>query len=148
MSFPKQPRPEFIPDASISRVYAISQDIIDLTQSDGQCEWSIKVLIEAVKSERYHLFGLYQNGRCLSIGSVYPMDGYTRVDDVTTHLNYRGQGHGTRLMQYLCAYHASISDNQLCLFANNPVAIKMYQNIGFQPFEMNKPCWSARLSEG
>ncbi len=131
------------PDADIRRISHISPDIVDLLHSDGDGDWTVNVLKIMVRNSRFHLLGLFQDERCVSIASINPGDGYTRVDDVKTHLAFRGKHLGTRLINYLVAYHGSISRNCLYLWAVNPIAIKMYQKSGFKEIKVDKPNWTA-----
>jgi predicted GNAT family acetyltransferase len=77
------------------------------------------------------------------MASLRVMDGFSRVDDVRTHTAFRGRLFATELMKHLAAYHARISDNRLYLWATNPVAIRMYRNVGFGEFRTDRPIWSA-----
>ena len=117
-------------DVSFRRISTLSQDIIDLIHTDEAGDWTIHVLHEHLQDERFHLLGLYLENTCRAIASVKIMQTYSRVD-----------------MVYLQAYHARVSTNEIYLWANNPIAIKLYKNIGFQEFPIGKPCWSAWLSD-
>jgi len=89
--------------------------------------------------------GLFDGEKCVSTASVKTMDGYSRIDDVTTHLGYRGHHLATKLITYLVDYHSDISDNYLYLYTDNPVAIRMYRNVGFEEISNEIPWWRAFL---
>ncbi len=127
----------------VKRITEVSRDIIELIRSEDSGDWQINVLKRHVNDNRFHLLGLFEAGKCVSIASVKTMDGYSRVDDVLTHLSYRGKHFGTSLMKYLVAYHRSISDNYLYLWAANPIAIRMYLGVGFKEIQVAAPYWSA-----
>ena len=135
------PSPEI--NSDIRRISSISEDIIDLIHTEDAGDWTINVLKYHVRRENFHLLGLYQAGNCIAIASVNVMDGYSRVDDVLTHKKYRGYHTGTKLIQYLVNYHHRVSDNYLYLWAVNPIAVRMYRNIGFEEFPVEKPFWMA-----
>lgn len=145
MLFPQEPLP--LADASISvrRITRVSEDIIELIHSDEDGDRTIKVLENHIKDEQFHLLGLFNSEKCVSIASVNTLDGYSRVDDVVTHMDYRGQHFGTKLINYLVRYHANISKNYLYLWAHNPIAIRMYKRVGFTEIPMDKPGWSAYI---
>jgi predicted GNAT family acetyltransferase len=71
------------------------------------------------------------------------MDGFSRVDDMLTHENYRSRGYGRTIVHSLAAYHSGISQNQIYLYASNPVAIRMYQAVGFTKIDYYFKSWSA-----
>jgi len=125
------------------RITYISEDIIELIHTDDSGDWTIKVLQKHINDTRFHLLGYFYQGRYVSIASVKTLEGYSIVNDVVTHKEYRGRGFGTRLIGYLVGYHANISDNYLYLWADNPVAIRMYQRVGFKDVPVSRPHWSA-----
>ena len=130
----------------IRRIRGISQNILDLAYSgndENWGDWSVKVLQKSIKNPDFHLLGLFDGGKCMSIASLYIMDGYSRVDDVKTHAGFRGRHFGTQLMTCLAAYHRRISGNYLYLRADNPIAIRMYRNIGFQDINIDARDWAA-----
>ncbi|UCD08904.1 MAG: GNAT family N-acetyltransferase [Dehalococcoidales bacterium] len=135
------PSPEEQTD--IRRISSISEDIIDLIHTEDAGDWTINVLKYHVRRENFHLLCLYQAGKCIAIASVNVMEGYSRVDDVLTHKKYRGYHTGTKLIKYLVNYHHRVSDNYLYLWAVNPIAVRMYRNIGFEEFPVEKPFWMA-----
>ena len=120
------------------RITQVTDDLIELihTDDDGG-DWNINVLKSHLHDERFYLLGLYEQGKCRAMASVKIMDGYSRVDDVKTHRAFRGRHLGTKLMTFLLAYHSEHSTNTIYLYANNPIAIKLYRNIGFQEFELH-----------
>ena len=129
--------------SSVRRITSISSDITELIRSEDAGDWTINVLRRHVDDKRFHLLGLFEAGKCVSIASVKTMDGYSRVDDVVTHMNYRGKHFGTMLMEQLVRYHRAISDNYLYLWATNPIAIRMYLGLGFREIHTVVPYWSA-----
>lgn len=135
---------------NVRRVDRLSADILELDASDADKdwgEWSVKVMEISLRQDRYHLLGSYVDDKCVALASVQVMDGYSRVDDVKTHAAFRGLGYGTRLINRLTAYHSAISGNYLYLYANNPIAIRMYHNTGFQDVAVDKPCWTAWIGQ-
>ena len=131
---------------SVHRITRMTPDIAELVQGPHEGDWAIKVLAIRICCENIHLLGLHDDGRYLTIASVEIMDGYTRVDDVVTHPDYRRRRLGTKLMTYLATYHRALSDNYLYLWTNNPVAVPMYRNAGFEEITIDKPSWSACLT--
>lgn len=145
--YPVDRVPSPVPVADIRRIDDMSKDIIDLIHSENEGDWTINVLKYQVRRENFHLLGLYQSGKCIAIASVNVMEGYSRVDDVLTHKKYRGYHSGTKLVKYLVNYHHGISDNYLYLWAVNPIAVRMYWNIGFEELPIEKPFWAAYIED-
>ncbi len=129
------------------RITQITDDVIELIHTEDHGDWGINVLKNHVHDTRFHLLGLYEQDQCRAIASVKMMDGYSRVDDVVTHLAFRGRHLGTTLMTNLLAYHAERSQNPIYLYAHNPIAISLYRKIGFQEFTLDYAHWSAFLPE-
>ena len=59
------------------------------------------------------------------------MEGLSRVDDVLTDPAHRGRGYAREVMRSLVDYHRRISNNILYLYADNPTAIRVYNDVGF-----------------
>ncbi len=125
--------------SSVRRITEISSDIIEVIRSEDSGDWQINVLRRHVHDREFHLLGLFEAGKCVSIASVKTMDGYSRVDEVLTHLSYRGKHFGTRLIEYLVRYHRIISDNYLYLWATNPIAIRMYLGSASKRYKSQHP---------
>jgi GNAT superfamily N-acetyltransferase len=139
---PKQ-QPSIDSTISVKRITRIQTDIIELIHTNDDGDWTINVLNRHVDDKRFHLLGLFEAKKAVSIASVKTMDGYSRVDDVLTHTDYRGRHFGTRLMNYLVGYHRNISNNYLYLWADSPIAIKMYLRVGFKEIQTQMPNWTA-----
>jgi GNAT superfamily N-acetyltransferase len=135
--FPPEVQMPLDSTVSVKRITRISSDVIELIHSEDKGDWTIKVLRRHDDDEKFHLLGLFEDGKCLSIASVKTMDGYSRVDDVLTHSNHRGKHFGTRLMEYLVNYHRTISENYLYIWATNPIAIDMYLRVGFMEISLS-----------
>lgn len=133
-------------DSECRRVTEIDQDILDIIYSDeDDGEWTEKVNKINIRDPNLHMLALYHQGRGLAMASVKTMQGYSRVDDVKTHNNFRRQRFGTRLINFLIRYHQRISGNHLYLYANNPIAIHMYERAGFDKLPVHVHNWSAYL---
>jgi len=129
----------------VRRITGLPDDIIELIRADDTGDWTVNVLKNPVNHENFHLLGLFEHDRRVAIASVQVMVGYSRIDNVVTFSAFRGQHFGTRLISYLVNYHAALSGNYLYLFADNPIAIRLYKNVGFRTVTINKPCWNAHL---
>jgi ribosomal protein S18 acetylase RimI-like enzyme len=131
-----------VPGISFQRVNKLDDQVIGIIFSDEDGgEWTVKVIERHLKLPAFHLLSGYVEGIPVTIASLKFMDNYSRVDDVITHLKYRGKGYGRSLMHYLVNYHNQLSDNYLYLYASNPVAIKNYQLCGFVDLDFKFDDW-------
>jgi len=133
---------------SMHRISRMSPDVVELIERTDGGDWGVKALAYKLRHDFFHLLGLCSHERYLAIASVEIMDGYSRIDDVATHPDHRRQRLGTRLINYLVAYHAAVSANYLYLYTNNPVAARMYKKSGFEEFMIERPSWSAHIPSG
>ncbi|AZR74372.1 hypothetical protein BBF96_13835 [Anoxybacter fermentans] len=127
----------------IKRVYQIDSGIIDIIYSEDAGNWTVKVLEYCVQSEDFHLLVGYVAGKPVTMISLEIMDGFSRVDHMLTHKDYRGNGYGRTIVDHLVNYHSAISKNHLYLYAHNPTAIRMYIDAGFVEKKLNLQSWSA-----
>jgi ribosomal protein S18 acetylase RimI-like enzyme len=129
-------------ELQIQRVEVIDPGIEELIHSEDEGDWTINVLKRHICDEDFYLFVGVVDGKPVTIVSLKVMDGYSRVDDMVTHAQYRGHGYGRSIVHHLVNYHPQVSKNQLYLYADNPIALRMYQDAGFVPaFALS--CWVA-----
>ncbi|HNX01358.1 MAG TPA: GNAT family N-acetyltransferase, partial [Candidatus Cloacimonadota bacterium] len=137
-----QPASFHLEGITFQRCYELTEELMDIIFSDDDGgEWTIKVLQRHLQHPSFHLLVGYADTQPVCMASLKLMDGYSRVDDVITHLTHRGKGYGRALMYYLVDYHNSISDNFLYLYASNPVAIKNYKLCGFEDLDFKFDDW-------
>lgn len=129
------------------RVHELSDDVIQLVraENDGEGGWTLGVLARQLVRDPFHLLVGYHNGRPVSMLSLELMDGLSRVDDVITHPELRRRGYGRSLVHRAAEYHRRISSNGLYLYAENPVAIRIYLEAGFEPLDWQVDRWVAWL---
>ncbi len=134
-----QPNPEI----AIRRVPALEPTVAELIQAEEPQEWVIKGLKRALRSSYVHLLVGYLGETAVSMALLVLMPGASTVNEVRTHPAHRGRGYARTLMHHLVAYHGRLSPNLLYLFASNPTAIRVYQDVGFVVEETALDCWMA-----
>jgi ribosomal protein S18 acetylase RimI-like enzyme len=138
----KPSKADIVPGISFKRMHELTDDIKDIILSDDDGgEWTVKVIERHLKLPSFHLLAGFVEEKPVTIASLKIMEHYSRVDDVITHLAYRGKGYGRSLMHYLVLYHNQISDNYLYLYASNPIAIKNYKLCGFEDLDFKFDDW-------
>lgn len=129
----------------IKRLLEIDDQIIEIIRSEDKGDWAINVLKRNIQAESFHFLAGYVQGKAVAMASLNMIEGLSRVDDVITHKNYRGQGYCSTLIHYLVDYHRRISNNLLYLYSAEPKAIKIYRKAGFAEFKEQLSSWSAWL---
>ena len=94
-----------------------------------------KVIARRVRAVDYHLLVGTVDGRPVTLGSLQSIGAFTRTDDVLTDVAERGRGYGLALTHAMIAYHAEHIGDTLYLYADDPVAIRMYLKAGFEPLD-------------
>ena len=133
---------------AVRRVRDVDGDLVRLIDSDGECPWTTGVLQRHVLVDDFHLLVGYLGDRPVTVASFKVMDGLSRVDDVFTDTAYRGRGYARVLMSELAARHRQVSDNTLYLGANDPTAIRVYQDVGFAEQYPEFDSWTAWKAGG
>ena len=133
------------PPLEVRRMRALSRGLRELIHSDGPVPWTENVLRRHLACEGLHLLAGFVGGLPVSMASLKVMDGLTRVDDVLTHPLHRRRGYARALMAAAVGYHHDLTPQALYLCAENPTAIRIYQEVGFaeQPPPVDQ--WSAWL---
>jgi GNAT superfamily N-acetyltransferase len=136
------------PDATLEvrRVHALDDALIGLINADGEEPWNVGVLERHVRCDRFHLLVGYIQGEPVTRASLKLMNGIGRVDDVFTHPKHRGHGYARTLMHHLVQCHRRLTSGPLYLWAENPTAIRVYEDVGFVELEGAPPTWAAWLA--
>jgi len=110
-------------------------------------EYTIDVIKESIKNEKYHLFVGFLDDIAVTVASLYYSEyGCVRLDDVETASNYRNNGYSRELISQLIEYHKENSDAIFYLWAENPIAQKIYIEAGFTLMPIQYEAWSAVYS--
>ncbi len=127
------------------RARTLGPAIADIVRAEnkGKGDWTLGVIRYQLARDQYHLLVAYDGETPVSMAALDIMDGLSRVDEVVTHPHYRRRGYGRSLIHRLVQYHGQISDNALYLYADNPVAQRIYLEAGFREIEWDFCRWSA-----
>lgn len=101
-------------------------------------------VIRHQEKEGYELYGGSVNGRYVSLAGVREQSTTARgrhlfVDDLVTHSEVRGAGHGQSMLKYLAAYARRKGIVRLYLDSRD-TAVGFYRQVGFT-FLTSVPCW-------
>ncbi len=128
----------------IYRITSINKEISDLMIKGDGGDWNLRRIERFLPNNKLHCLGLKnENNTLVALASLCIGEDISRIDDVLAHPDFRGKEYGKQLTAHMLKYHKQHSDNDLFLFADNPVAINIYQQAGFRKSEDNLSCWSA-----
>ncbi|MHB1294831.1 MAG: GNAT family N-acetyltransferase [Anaerolineae bacterium] len=127
----------------IQRFRTITPGLLALVNSERQEPWTIGTLLRHLPKADLHLLVGLVDGEPVTMASINLMDGASRVDDVITHVAHRGKGYCRALIHALLAYYDALSTQPLYLWAENPTAIRIYQEAGFVEQPLDADSWYA-----
>lgn len=141
----EEPQVELNRALKVQRARELDAGIIDLLNSDGEAPWTVGVLRRHLLSPSFYLFVGYANGMPVTMASLTPMSQATALSDVMTHQAHRRRGYARTLLHQVVAHHRRTSRNMLYLFASDPAAIHIYEQLGFVEQPDSPEMWSAHL---
>ncbi|WP_099222035.1 GNAT family N-acetyltransferase [Listeria costaricensis] len=90
------------------------------------------LIIEQLEQGSKRIYTIEQRGEIVSVAESSAENSFSAmVTGVATRKEYRGQGFASTIMKRLCC-DLLAEGKTPCLFYNNPVAGKMYHQIGFE----------------
>jgi len=133
------------PSVEVKRARDVDASIIDVLCSAESSDRTVRILRRHLEYEEFHLFAGYVDSRAVTLGSFEIIRGYARVDNVVTHPECRNRGYCRALIHHMVEHYSSVASNPLYLWANNPVAMRIYREAGFVEFSADRPAWGAWL---
>lgn len=130
---------------TVRRARELDSAIIELINSDGEAPWTVGVLRRHLLSPNFYLFVGYVNDSPVAMASLTPLSQGATLSDVITHQAHRGKGYAGALLHQVVAHHRRTSRNLLYLFASEPAAVHIYEQLGFVEQEDSPQMWSAFL---
>ncbi|MFF2878366.1 GNAT family N-acetyltransferase [Gottfriedia sp. NPDC057991] len=120
----------------IKRLKQIDETIYELLNSDDEeGEWGYKSLIKSIDKENFYLFGGYDDHKLVCIASLYKQNDISRINNVFTKKDKRGNGFGSQLINFITDFNDKTLKTISYLYAHNSIAIKIYKKAGYE--EMN-----------
>ncbi|MHB0859083.1 MAG: GNAT family N-acetyltransferase [Anaerolineae bacterium] len=127
----------------VQRLRALTPGIIALINAERDEPWSIGSLKRHLPHDSLHLLVGLVCDEPVTMASIKRMSGASRVDDVVTHVAHRGKGYARALIHALLAYYDTLSTEPLYLWAENPTAIRLYEEAGFAEHPLDCDFWTA-----
>ncbi|MCO7175495.1 GNAT family N-acetyltransferase [Sporolactobacillus kofuensis] len=119
-----------------SRIATIDASIDTLFASDpDQGEWAYKSLFKPVTHPNFYLFGGYASGELVCLASLYRRGDISRINDVFTKKNKRGQGYASQLINFLTDFNRKNLETTSYLYSNVPPAIHIYNKAGYEKID-------------
>jgi len=95
----------------------------------------VKALLKSIEKENFYLFGGFEDNHLVCIASLYKQKDISRINDVFTKKDKRGNGYGSQLINYITEFNDKHLKTISYLYAHNQNAIKIYKKAGYE--EMN-----------
>ena len=131
------------PSVQVKRVRDVDASIVDVLCSAEDSDRTVRILRRHLEWDEFHLLVGYVDSRAVTLGSFEIIHGYARVDNVVTHPECRNRGYCRGLIHHMVQRYPSVASNPLYLWANNPVAVRIYREAGFVEFSADRPAWGA-----
>lgn len=128
----------------LKRVKKMDPQVCDIINADDGGNWNVEVINKQLHLENTHLLVGYSGDKTVCTAVLHVREGFSRLDDVITRINYRGKGYGRAFIKAILDYHEQVvPGNYLYLWASNPTAIRIYREAGFERLENEVSPWNA-----
>jgi len=129
-------------ELTVRRVQSPLPELLEMVgQSDSAREMNVVRL--SLRCPDYHLLVGLLGDRPVATASVERAGPVWRVDTVMTHKPSRGKGYCRAVIHELVRYHGHVLGGVLCLYADNPTAVRIYEEAGFEQIDAPLESWSA-----
>lgn len=123
--------------ASISRIIPNQHELF-LVYPRGQYPFTL-AQVQLLYNERFEFTVVCEGDKIIGFANLYDrmQDHYAFIGNVFIHPDYRGQGLGKLVLQYMikAAFEKfQFTEVRLSVFADNERAISLYQNYGFSVY--------------
>jgi ribosomal protein S18 acetylase RimI-like enzyme len=105
--------------------------------------WTMKVVRSRLGSDTFGLFIGRLNGKPVATASLLEVGPMASVDDVMTDPAHRGSGYARAVVHTMMQHHARSRDTTAYLYADNPTAIRIYEEAGFVDIGAKLCSWAA-----
>lgn len=99
--------------------------------AEGVARYQARHQVAIDRGEGFYHFALSVEGRPVSAITLSMCDGLARLNDMGTHIEFRGRGYATRLIQVALAHAVSLGVQTCFLEASND-GFLLYRSFGFQ----------------
>jgi GNAT superfamily N-acetyltransferase len=102
-----------------------------------------RVCTQRTKHPRARLFTGWLDEKLVTTALWEDFGDVARVDEVNTHPNYRGRGCCRTVIDALVGWHRRRAESPLYLWSDNPTAIRIYIEAGFEEIDCPMQTWTA-----
>jgi ribosomal protein S18 acetylase RimI-like enzyme len=127
---------------SVGRVQSPDDALLEVIRASNNAR-QMNVVRQSLSCDDYHLLVGFLDERPVAMASVELAGRVCRVDDVLTHVPFRGRGYCREVIDELVRYHSRVLGGVLCLYTDNPSAARIYEQAGFEKLDGTIECWSA-----
>ncbi|MCG9895962.1 MAG: ribosomal protein S18-alanine N-acetyltransferase [Fimbriimonadaceae bacterium] len=107
--------------------------VVEIERTVHSAPWSELSFTAELKNPQSLFIVLLENGRVIGYAGAWLIGDESHITNVAVHLDHRGRGHGRRLMVELLkrSRESGAACATLEVRAGNPVAIGLYESMGF-----------------
>lgn len=130
------------------RVFALDDNIAAITLAeDGGGLWNVKKRKRLLTLPWSHyIVGFDDRDRAVTACGIENFIGKTAlIEDVVTHPAHRGKGYARQLMNFVVGYVSTMKLDLVFLYSDNPMAVKIYREAGFEEIRDPIEHWEAWL---
>ena len=131
-------------ELSVQRVQSSLPELLSMIEQSNGVR-AMEVVRRSLECPDFHLLVGFLDGLPVAMAAVERLGAVARVDDVLTHKPFRGRGYCRAVIDELVRYHSRVLAGFLCLYTDNPIAARIYEEAGFEKLEGAIECWSAWL---
>lgn len=109
------------------------ESLCSINEVNRENAGKLKAILSGIIPERYFA-ALEMDGRLVACGVGVVENGYIGLYDIVVDKELRGRGYGRRLMESMLSFgrEKGASSAYLQVMLDNPVALKLYESLGFR----------------
>ena len=116
------------------------EEVMLIEQSSFPAPWSAKAFLSELQNKFARYFVLLEQGEIVGYAGMWLFARESHITTIAIHPNYRKQGYGRMLMNFLIEYSREEGVDTMILEvrASNIPAIKLYSSLGFNKIGIRK----------
>jgi ribosomal-protein-alanine N-acetyltransferase len=116
------------------------EEILLIEQCSFPAPWSARAFLSELENKFARYFVLLEVGRVIGYAGMWLFAGEAHITTIAVHPNYRNQGYGRLLMNFLIDFSQDHGVDTMILEVrvSNIPAIKLYSSLGFKKIGIRK----------
>ncbi|HHY40954.1 MAG TPA: ribosomal protein S18-alanine N-acetyltransferase [Syntrophaceticus sp.] len=116
------------------------EEIMLIEKCSFPAPWSAKAFLNELQNKFARYFVLVEQGKVIGYAGMWLFARESHITTIAVHPNYRNQGYGRMLMNFLIEYSRQEDVDTMILEVrtSNIPAIKLYSSLGFKKIGIRK----------